>query len=96
VIDLNGAFEWLPKSTYASEAQPLIVMASKKRRGSTSIGDLLLPLMIRLGVQADNELESPSSQSVKLCQRFKRRIRQCEAHRASEIYQGGDHRTTSS
>ena len=63
VLDLNAAFEWLPKSTYASEAQPLIEMASKKRRGSTSLGDLLLPLMIRLGVQADNELESTSSEA---------------------------------
>lgn len=63
VIDLNAAFEWLPKSTYASEAKPLIEMASKKRRGTTSIGDLLLPLIIRLGVQADKTLESESSEA---------------------------------
>jgi hypothetical protein len=42
-IDLNAAFERLPKSTYASEAKPLIEMASKKRRGTISIGELLLP-----------------------------------------------------
>ncbi len=37
VIDLNEAFVWLPKSTHASEAKPLIEMASKKRRGMTSL-----------------------------------------------------------
>jgi transposase len=31
VVDLNAAFEWLPKSTYVSEAQPLIEMAGKWR-----------------------------------------------------------------
>lgn len=63
VIDLHEAFEWLPKSTHASEAKPLMEMASKKRRGSTSIGDLLLPLMIRLGVTANDPLESASSEA---------------------------------
>jgi len=62
-IDLNAAFEWLPKSTYASEAKPLTEMVNKKRRGVTSIGDLLLPLIIRLGVQADKKLESKSSEA---------------------------------
>jgi hypothetical protein len=61
VIDLNAAFEWLPKSTYASEAKPLVEMASKKRRGTVSIGELLLPLIILRGFQADKTLESRSS-----------------------------------
>jgi len=63
VIDLNAAFEWLSKSTYTSEAKPLVEMASKKRRGTISTGELLLPLMIRPGVQADKTLESQSSEA---------------------------------
>ncbi len=63
VVDLNEAFVWLPKSTHASEAKPLVEMAQKKRRGTTSIGDLLLPLIIRLGVKADDTLDSQSSEA---------------------------------
>lgn len=50
IRDMNQALNWLPKTTYAEEAQPLIEMAKKKRRGATSIGDLLIPLLVRLGV----------------------------------------------
>jgi len=34
VIDLNEAFEWLPKVIHANEANPLVEMAQKKRRGT--------------------------------------------------------------
>ncbi len=63
VVDMNEAFAWLPKSSYAAEAKPLAELARKKRRGATSIGDLLLPLLIRLGVGSENTLESSSSEA---------------------------------
>lgn len=50
VSDMNEAIQWLPKSTHASEAQPLQAMAQKQRRGPKPIADLLLPLLVRLGV----------------------------------------------
>lgn len=50
VRDLNQAFEWLPKSSHAAEAKPLAELARRKSRGPQSIGDLLIPLLIRLGV----------------------------------------------
>ncbi len=54
----------------------------------------MLPLLIGLGVRSASEVESSPSKCVMLCQRFKRRIRQCgpERHygRASDIYQGGE------
>jgi transposase len=49
VRDLNEAFVWLPKSSYAAEAKPLAELARRKQRGPQRIGDLLLPLLIRLG-----------------------------------------------
>jgi hypothetical protein len=48
--DLNEAFIWLPKSAYATEAKPLAELPRRKRRGPACIGDLLVPLLIRLGV----------------------------------------------
>ena len=63
VTDMNEAFHWLPKSTYASEAKPLEELARKKSRGVTQIGDLLLPLLIRLGVQDPERVESTSSEA---------------------------------
>ncbi len=63
VADMNRAFEWLPKSTYADEAKPLAKL-SKKRRGKTaSIGDLLIPLLVRLGVGQSSEVESETSEA---------------------------------
>ena len=65
IRDMNFALNWLPKPTYEEEAQPLIDMAAKKRRGTTSIGDLLIPLLIRLGVciGEDREVKSNSSEA---------------------------------
>ena len=48
--DLHEAFVWLPKSTYADEAKPLAELVRKQRRGPRRIGDLMIPLLIRLGV----------------------------------------------
>lgn len=63
VADMNEAIQWLPKSACAAEAKPLAEMASKKRRGPTSIGDLLIPLLARLGVSSETTLESPASEA---------------------------------
>jgi len=54
--DLHEAFKWLPKSAYAEEAKPLATAARKRRRkGVVSIGELLVPLLIRLGVGLKND-----------------------------------------
>ena len=65
VRDMEAAFEWLPKSTYADEGKPLVELASKRRRGPVSIGDLLIPLLIRLGVTSakEKEVELTSSEA---------------------------------
>lgn len=63
VADMNEAFQWLPNSTYASEANPLVELTKKKRRGAKSIGDLLIPLLVRLGVREESEVESNSSEA---------------------------------
>ena len=60
---MHEAFEWLPKSTYVSKATPLQDLARKRRRGPTPIGDLLLPLLIRLGVHAPDSVESEPSEA---------------------------------
>jgi len=63
IRDLHEAFAWLPKSAYAAEAQPLQALAGKRRRGPQRVGDLLIPLLVRLGV-ADTpaaEVESNTS-----------------------------------
>lgn len=61
--DMTEAFRWLPQSTYAGEAQQLEALARKKRRGVQRIGDLLLPLLIRLGVQDPEGVESTTSEA---------------------------------
>jgi transposase len=66
IRDMNEALVWLPKSTYTEEAKPLAELASKKRRGPKPIGDLLIPLLIRLGVsipEDEKEVESPTSEA---------------------------------
>lgn len=57
IRDLNQAFAWLPKAAYAQEAKPLAELARKKHRGPKPIGDLLIPLLIRLGVSFEEEEE---------------------------------------
>jgi transposase len=61
IRDMNEAFAWLPKSAYTEEAKPLAELARKKRRGPQPIGDLLIPLLIRLGVV--DEVESNTSEA---------------------------------
>ncbi len=63
VADMNEAFKWLPKGAYSDEAKPLAELARKKRRGAASIGDLLIPLLVRLGVRQETEVESSSSEA---------------------------------
>jgi hypothetical protein len=63
IRDMNEAFAWLPKSAYATEAKPLAELAAKKHRGPKRIGDLLVPLLIRLGVSIEEEVESNTSEA---------------------------------
>jgi transposase len=63
IRDLNEAFAWLPKSAYAAEAKPLAELAAKKHRGPQQIGDLLVPLLIRLGVFIEEEVQSNTSEA---------------------------------
>ena len=66
IRDMNEAFAWLPKSAYAEEAKPLAELARKRHRGPTPIGDLLIPLLIRLGVSIEEEekdVESTASEA---------------------------------
>ncbi|HEX3997942.1 MAG TPA: transposase [Pirellulales bacterium] len=63
IRDLNEAFVWLPKSAYADEAKPLSEWARRKHRGPQSIGELLIPLLIRLGVGRE-ELGVPDEETV--------------------------------
>lgn len=70
IRDLNEAFAWLPKSAHAAEAKPLQTLAQKKRRGPQPIGELLIPLLLRLGVNpeqlgghAELEVESNTSEA---------------------------------
>jgi transposase len=62
--DLHEAFAWLPKSAYKDEAQPLVEAANKKSRGVQSIGELLLPLLIRLGVGLEELTGGATDESV--------------------------------
>jgi len=63
VADMNEAFHWLPQSTHASEAKPLEELVCKKKRGVTRIGELLIPLLIRLGVTDPEAVESETSEA---------------------------------
>jgi len=63
VAELNDAFAWLPKSSYAQEAKPLSELTRKKRRGPMSLGDLLVPLLARLGVGNPEAVESETSEA---------------------------------
>ncbi len=56
IRDMTEAFAWLPESTYAEEAKPLEELVRKTHRGVKSIGELLLPLLIRLGVANEEEV----------------------------------------
>lgn len=63
IRDLGEAFAWLPKSIYAAEAEPLAALVRRKRRGPQRIGDLIIPLLIRLGVTSE-EIGVPSEETV--------------------------------
>ena len=63
IRDLNEAFQWLPKSAYAEEAKPLEALVTKKHRGPKPIGELMIPLLIRLGINVTEELQSKTSEA---------------------------------
>jgi len=63
IADLHEAFKWLPKSSHASEAKPLLELTGRKRRGVVSIGELLVPLLIRLGVVPESEKENHATET---------------------------------
>jgi transposase len=63
IRDLHEAFVWLPKSAYAEEAKPLAELARKKKRGLQRVGDLMIPLLIRLGVAIEEKVQSPTSEA---------------------------------
>jgi len=63
IRDLNEAFVWLPKSAYADEAKPLSELSRRKHRGPQRLGDLLIPLLIRLGIGRE-ELGVPDEETV--------------------------------
>jgi transposase len=66
IRDLEAACAWLPKSAHAEEAKPLAKWAGTKHRGPRNIGELMIPLLIRLGVsidEHDGELESNTSEA---------------------------------
>jgi transposase len=61
IRDLHEALAWLPKSAYAEEAEPLAKLARAKRRGPQRLGDLMIPLLIRLGVSIEEKHEAVES-----------------------------------
>jgi hypothetical protein len=63
VRDLEEAFVWLPRSAYATEAKSLAELTTKKRRGPKHIGELLIPLLIRLGVAIEDVVELDTSEA---------------------------------
>jgi transposase len=63
IRDLHEAFAWLPKSAYAEEAKPLAEWTRRKQRGLQRIGDLMIPLLIRLGVGIPDEVKSNPSEA---------------------------------
>jgi len=63
IRDLNEAFVWLPKSAYAAEAKPLAELPRRKRRDPQRLGELLVPLLIRLGL-SHKELGVPGEETV--------------------------------
>jgi transposase len=63
VRDLNEVLAWLPKSAYPAEAKPLAEWAAKKHRGPQHIGDLLIPLLLRLGVPIEPGVELTTSEA---------------------------------
>ncbi|MGV3484814.1 MAG: transposase [Planctomycetaceae bacterium] len=62
VKDLMEAAKYLPKSHALAEGQQLPVATVRPRGGTQSLGALLLPLLIRLGVATEKPLESNSSE----------------------------------
>ena len=62
VKDLTEAAKYLPKSHLIAEGQQLPAAPVRPRRGTQSLGALLLPLLIRLGVATEKPLELTESE----------------------------------
>lgn len=60
---LNDTIGWLPKSTYQSEAEPLQELLKKRTRRAQPIKDLILPLLVRLGVKDETEVNLNTSEA---------------------------------
>ena len=65
IRDLNEAFVWLPRAAHAAEAKPLAELARRKQRGARRLGDLLIPLLLRLGLTSE-ELGVSTEEPVEL------------------------------
>jgi len=61
--NLSNVFRWLPKSSYQAEGSALGDELRKRKRKLQSLGELLIPLLIRLGVQREPEVESKTSEA---------------------------------
>jgi hypothetical protein len=66
IADLHEAFGWLPRYTYAEEAKPLIEVSRKRSRKVQAIGELLIPLLIKLGVGLEGESGVDANDQVEL------------------------------
>ena len=63
IKQLFDVVQWLPKSSHASEGKPIQEFATKKHRGPILIGELMIPLLIRLGVVEPDAVQSSSSEA---------------------------------
>ncbi|MEL7337032.1 MAG: transposase, partial [Planctomycetota bacterium] len=61
--DLITAADWLPKTTHLEEGQQIAVPKTTRSKNIKTMGELLLPLMIRLGVEDPDRLESDTSEA---------------------------------
>lgn len=61
--NLQSVFSWLPKSSYLGEGSMLAAELKKRRKKVQSLGELLVPLMLRLGVANETEVESKMSEA---------------------------------
>lgn len=61
--NLQDVFQWLPKSSYQSEGSALSKAVNKRSKKLQSIGELMVPLLLRLGVAGETELESKMSEA---------------------------------
>ena len=64
IHDMQRALQWIPKSAHAHEAEPFLTRT--RRCGPRRLGDLLLPVLARLGVtvgEATDGVKSSTSEA---------------------------------